>query len=135
MVAHAQPKFDRQPHPELVVAEHIEALNNCDMERLMAQYPPTVVLLLPGGVTIQGLEQVEALFEGLCTPFEDGGLRGIQFTELSSWTVGKTVNVQWSADAWFLCEPYLGADAYVTKNGLLGAQVATFDGAELQFCP
>jgi hypothetical protein len=37
------------------------------------------------------------------------------------------------ANAPFLAVPYYGADAYVTKNGLMGAQVTTFDGAELQF--
>ena len=31
------------------------------------------------------------------------------------------------ANAPFLAEPYYGADAYVTKNGLMGAQVTTFD--------
>jgi hypothetical protein len=36
------------------------------------------------------------------------------------------VNVQWKADAPFLTEPYRGADAYVTRDGLLVAQVSTF---------
>ena len=85
-------------------------------------------------MTIQGRENARLLFEGLCTPFPDG-LEGIQFTELSSWAVGKSVIVQWRADADFLCGPYLGADAYLTKNGLLAAQVATFDGADLPFNP
>jgi len=137
-VAYATPEFDKQPHPESVVNEHLEALNDCDVDRLMAQYPDSVVLVLPGGITIQGRENARALFEGLCTPFPNG-LEGIQFTELSSWTVGKTVIVQWRADAPFddpfICGPYLGADTFVTKNGLLAAQVATFDGADLPYNP
>lgn len=131
---HGPPPFDRQPSPEAVVAEHIDALNNCDVDRLMAQYPETVAILLPGGVTSAGRTEVRALFEGFCLPYP-AGLNGLQFTEVESWTVGKTVNVQWVANAPFLAEPYYGADAYVTKNGLMGAQVTTFDGAELQFVP
>ena len=129
-----KPPFDRQPSPEAVVAEHLDALNNCDVDRLMAQYPETVAILLPGGVTSEGRTDVRALFEGFCLPYP-AGLKGLQFTEVKSWTVGKTVNVQWVANAPFLAVPYYGADAYVTKNGLMGAQVTTFDGAELQFIP
>ena len=126
------PPVDRQPSPEAVVAEHLDALNDCDVDRLMAQYPETVVILLPAGVTSEGRTEVRALFEGFCLPYP-AGLKGLQFTEVNSWTVGKTVNVQWVANAPFLAAPYYGADAYVTKNGLMGAQVTTFDGAELQF--
>ena len=128
------PPFDRQPSPEAVVAEHLDALNDCDVDRLMAQYPETVAILLPAGVTSEGRTEVRALFEGFCQPYP-AGLNGLQFTEVKSWTVGKTVNVQWVANAPFLAEPYYGADAYVTKNGLMGAQVTTFDGAELHFVP
>jgi hypothetical protein len=35
--------------------------------------------------------------------------------------------VQWRTDADVLREPYRGADAYVTRNGLMAAQVSTFD--------
>jgi hypothetical protein len=77
--------------------------------------------------------RIRALFEGFCKPHADGGLNGITFAEIKSWTVGKTVNVQWVATAPFLAAPYYGADAYVTQNGLMAAQVTTFDGAELQF--
>jgi hypothetical protein len=37
------------------------------------------------------------------------------------------VNVQWRVDGDALKEPYRGADAYVTRDGLLAAQVSTFD--------
>lgn len=127
------PRLVRQPTPEAVVAEHVDALNKCNVDRLMAQYPKTVAILLPGGVTVEGRTGVRALFEGLCKPLAAGGLNGIQFAAIKSWTVGKTVNVQWVATAPFLAAPYYGADAYVTHNGLLAVQVSTFDAAELQF--
>jgi hypothetical protein len=118
----------RQPTPEAVVAEHVAALNECNVDRLMAQYPDTIAILLPGGVTAEGRANVRGLFEGFCA-----GLSGIHFDAVEAWTVGKTVNVQWVATAPFLAEPYYGADAYVTHAGLLEAQVSTFDPAELQF--
>ena len=120
----------RQDNPHAVVSEHIDALNHCDVDRLLAQYPDTVHIILPG-VTVEGRHDVRKLFEGFCLPFEEGGLKGLQFTEVGLWSVDETLNMQWEADADFLCEPYLGADAYETKDGLMGAQVTTFDGAEL----
>ena len=91
----------------------------------MAQYPETVAILFPGGATAEGRTSVRALFEGFCQPFGAGGLNGVQFTAIKSWTVGKTVNVQWMATAPFPAAPYYGADAYVTSKGLLAAQVTT----------
>jgi hypothetical protein len=44
----------------------------------------------------------------------------------------ETVNVQWRAEAPFLAEAYRGADAYETHNGLMAAQVTTFDESELK---
>jgi len=41
----------------------------------------------------------------------------------------------WHADADFLTETYKGSDAYVTKDGLMYAQVTTFDGSRLKFKP
>jgi hypothetical protein len=125
----------RRPTPEAVVAEHVDALNKCDVDRLMAQYPKSVAILFPGGVTVEGRPDVRSLFEGVCKPPAAGGLNGIQFAAVKSWTVGKTVNVQWVATAPFLAAPYYGADAYVTHDGLLQAQVTTFNAADLQFVP
>jgi predicted metal-dependent phosphotriesterase family hydrolase len=133
VVAYAKPDkptFDRQPGAQAVVDEHIRALNVCDVDALMAQYPESVHIVLPGGVTVEGREDVRDLFEGFCQPYPVG-LAGLQFTAVDSREVGKTLNVQWSADACFLAEPYLGADAYETHAGLMFAQVTTFDGAEL----
>ena len=118
----------RQSSPEAVVAEHVAALNECDVDRLMAQYPQSVVILLPGGLTVEGRADVRALFEGFCA-----GLSGLHFEAVKSWTVGKTVNLQRVATAPFLAAPYYGADAYETHAGLLEAQLTTFDAAELQF--
>jgi hypothetical protein len=36
------------------------------------------------------------------------------------------------AHADFLAEPYRGADAYETKDGLMQAQVTTFDAAQIK---
>jgi hypothetical protein len=126
-------KLVRQRTPEAVVAEHVAALNECNVDRLMAQYPKSIAILLPGGVTVEGRDSVRGLLEGLCLPPSSGGLNGIHFEAVRSWTIGKTVNVQWVATAPFLAEPYYGADAYITRAGLLEAQVSTFDPTELQF--
>jgi hypothetical protein len=47
--------------------------------------------------------------------------------KMSTMGLGDTVNLQWRVDADFLTKPYRGADAYITRNGLLAAQVSTFD--------
>jgi hypothetical protein len=129
-VAVGKTPFVKQPTPEAVTYEHIDALNACDVDRLMAQYPESIHIVLPGGVEVEGRDAVRDLFEGFCLPYPDG-LKGLQFTEVKHWKVHKTINMQWSADACFLAEPYLGADAYETWSGLMAAQVTTFDGAEL----
>jgi hypothetical protein len=53
-------------------------------------------------------------------------LLGVTFTAEHVFTIGDTVNLQWRVDAEVLKEPYRGADAYVTRGGLLAAQVSTF---------
>jgi hypothetical protein len=121
------PELKPQPTPQAVVDEHLDALNRGDWNRLMAQYPDDVEIFLPGGVVIRGREAVGEAFAGLVKPFKDGGLLGVIFTPEHAFTVGNTVNVQWRTDAESLREPYRGADAYVTRNGLLAVQVSTFD--------
>ncbi|MEM9440213.1 MAG: nuclear transport factor 2 family protein [Pseudomonadota bacterium] len=127
------PELVRQDSPQAVVDEHLDALNACDWDRLMAQYPDEVEFHLVDGVLVRGRESVGELFEGFCKSREDGGLNGLTFTTISSQTVDGTINVQWSADADFLAEPHIGSDAYVTKDGLMYAQVTTFDGSKLKF--
>jgi len=130
-------QLNPQESPAAVVAEHLDALNHCDVDRLMAQYPESVHLFLPGGSapnTVIGRTAVRALFEGFCKPYPEG-LNGIQFTSQVVQKVGDTINVQWVANATFLAEPYYGADAYVTKDGLMYAQVTTFGAPPLKFKP
>ena len=126
------PSLKRQATPKAVVDEHLDALNRCDLTRLMAQYPPDVELFLPAGQVVKGRQAVGELFQGFVKPFKDGGLCGLTFESEHIQIVGDTVNVQWRANADFLAAPYRGADAYVTQNGLMRAQVSTFDGAQLK---
>jgi SnoaL-like domain len=126
------PALKRQNTPQAVVDEHLHAINTCDWQRLMAQYPPEVQFFLPGGQVVKGREAVGELFRNFVKPVKDGGLCGLKFDTENTFTVGDTVNVQWRATAPFLAEPYRGADAYVTKDGLMWAQVTTFDGAQIK---
>jgi hypothetical protein len=128
----ALPAKKTQPTPQAVVAEHLAAINACDWNRLMAQYPDDVEFFLPAGQVVKGRNAVGELFRGFVKPVKDGGLCGLKFTTEHTFTVGDTINVQWVGTADFLAEPYRGADAYETKNGLMQAQVTTFDGAQLK---
>ena len=126
------PSLKRQATPRAVVDEHLDALNRCDWTRLMAQYPADVEFFLPGGQVVKGRREVGELFEGFVKPLKDGGLCGLKFESEHVLVVGDTVNVQWRANADFLAAPYRGADAYVTQDGLMRAQVSTFDGGQLK---
>jgi ketosteroid isomerase-like protein len=126
------PDLKPQPTPNAVVDEHLDALNRGDWNRLMAQYPDDVEIFLPAGVVIRGRQQVGDAFGGLVKPWKDGGIAGVRFTPEHVFVVGDTVSVQWKADADYLKEPYRGADAYVTRNGLLVAQVSTFQRDQMR---
>ena len=126
------PPLKKQPSVQKVIDEHLDTLNKCDWNRLMAQYPKDVEIHLPDGAVIKGREKVGDLFAGFCKPRPDG-LKGLKFTSESSFMVGNTLNVMWRAEADFLAEPYKGSDAYVTRGGLMAAQVTTFDGSKLKF--
>ena len=126
------PPLKKQTTEQKVVDEHLDALNKCDWNRLMAQYPKDVEIHLPDGQVVKGREKVGDLFAGFCKKRPDG-LNGLKFTTESSFKVGNTLNVQWRAEADFLAEPYRGSDAYVTRGGLMAAQVTTFDGSKLKF--
>jgi len=90
------------------------------------------LIVVADGASFRGRKAVGDLFAGFCKSKEDGGLRGLTFTTLETFTVEGTLNVIWEADADFLAEPYKGADAYVTKDGFMYAQVTTFDGSKLK---
>ena len=126
------PPMKRQPNAKAVVDEHLDAINKCDWQRLMAQYPPEVTFFLPAGQVVKGREAVGELFRNFVKPVKDGGLCGLKFTSDHTFTVDGTLNVAWTATADFLAEPYKGADAYVTKDGMMWAQVTTFDGAQIK---
>jgi ketosteroid isomerase-like protein len=126
------PPVKKQPTVQKVIDEHLDALNKCDWNRLMAQYPNDVEIHLPDGQIVKGRQKVGDLFTGFCKPRPDG-LKGLKFTTESSFKVGNTLNVMWRAEADFLAEPYKGSDAYVTRGGLMAAQVTTFDGSKLKF--
>jgi hypothetical protein len=126
------PPKKTQPTPQAVVDEHLAAINACDWTRLMAQYPDDVQFFGPNGQVTKGRNAVAELFRNFVKPVKDGGLCGLKFTTEHAFTVGDTINVAWVGNADFLAEPYRGADAYETKNGLMQAQVTTFDGAQLK---
>jgi hypothetical protein len=125
----------REKTPDAVLAQHIKALNDCDWKGLMQQYPDSYELRLPGGVIVKGRMETAATFAGFVKPFEDGGLCGLTFSEVSRQVTGGTLAVSWVANAPFLAEPYYGADAYITDDGLMVSMVSTFDGAELKVVP
>ncbi|MEL7105679.1 MAG: nuclear transport factor 2 family protein [Pseudomonadota bacterium] len=131
--ARALPPLVMQPNAEMVTFEHLDALNECDWDRLMAQYPEEVLFVLPNGVWVEGRAAIGDVFTGFCTPRSEGGFLGATFIAEKVKTVGDTVNVSWRLEADWLAEPYKGGDAYVTRDGLMYAQVTTFDPADMKF--
>lgn len=126
------PERVTQPTPEKVVAEHLTAFNACDWKRLMAQFPDNVEFFAPNGEVVRGRESLGEMFAKVVKPPAQGGVCGLKISAEHTFIVGDVVNVQWRADAPFLAEPYRGADAYETKDGLMAAQVTTFDAAALK---
>ncbi|MEM7684656.1 MAG: nuclear transport factor 2 family protein [Pseudomonadota bacterium] len=127
------PPLNPQPNAEMTTFEHIDALNACDWNRLMAQYPEEVLIILPNGAWVEGRQAVGDVFVGFCKTREEGGFKGATFIAEKVKTVGDTVNVSWRVEADWLAEPYKGADAYVTRDGLMYAQVTTFDPGAMKF--
>jgi hypothetical protein len=126
------PPLQRQSTPQAVIDEHFDALNTCDWNRIMAQYPADYQLNLPDGVVVKGREEAGKLFAGFVKAHDQGGLCGMKFTPEQTFVVGDTLNIQWKAEADFLAEPYRGSDAYETHDGLMVAMVSTFKGADLK---
>jgi hypothetical protein len=126
------PPLKRQGSREAVVKEHMAAINACDWKRILAQDPADVEIFSPDGVLAQGREAVGVMFAQVVRPFHEGGICGLKFTAEHTQKVGDTLNVQWRADAPFLAQPYRGADAYETKDGLMQAQVTTFKREDLK---
>jgi hypothetical protein len=126
------PDLKKQPSAQAVLDEHFAALNACDWNRLLAQYPDDAQINLPNGVIVKGRAALGDLFAGFCKDAKDGGLNGIHFTVESSTTIENTFATQWVATAPFLAEPYKGSDAYITHDGYMQAMVTTFDGGALK---
>ena len=126
-------KLVRERTPDAVLAQHMKALNGCDWNGLMQQYPDSYELRLPGGTVVKGRTEAAATFAGFVKPHADGGLCGITFTEISRQVTGGTLAVTWEANSSFLAEPYRGSDAYITDDGLMVSMVSTFDGGDLKF--
>jgi hypothetical protein len=126
------PDLKKQPTPQAVLDEHFAALNACDWNRIMAQFPEDGQINLPGGVIVKGRVALGTLFNGFCADPSVGGLRGLQFAVEHSTTIGDTFATQWVATAPWLAVPYRGSDAYITHDGYMAAMVTTFDGAALK---
>jgi hypothetical protein len=134
-IAHAQmklPDLKKQPTAQAVLDEHFAALNACDWDRLLAQYPDDAQINLPNGTIVKGRQALGDLFAGFCKDAKDGGLKGIHFAVEHSTTIENTFATQWVATAPFLAEPYRGSDAYITHDGYMQAMVTTFDGGALK---
>jgi hypothetical protein len=131
----SMPTIRRQPTPKKVVEEHLAAFNACDWNRLMAQFPENVEFFSPNGAVVAGRKALGEMFANVVKPPSQGGTCGLTITPEHIFVVGETVNVQWRAEAPFLAEPYRGADAYETHDGLMAAQVTTFDQSALKMKP
>jgi len=114
---------------QAVVDEHLDALNHCDWKRLVQQYSNDAEFMLPAGQIVKGRQEVADLFANFVKPISEGGLCGLKFTTEHTFLVGTALNVQWVVTGDAVAEPYRGADAYETRNGLMTGQVSTFDAA------
>ena len=128
----SMPVMRRQPTPKKVVEEHLAAFNACDWNRLMAQFPENVEFFSPNGAVVRGRKALGEMFAKVVKPPSQGGTCGLTITPEHIFMVGETVNVQWRAEAPYLAEAYRGADAYETHDGLMAAQVTTFDQSALK---
>lgn len=131
---HAQslPPKKPLPTPEKVIAEHVAALNACDWNRMMAQYDDDIVFLSKDGGIVQGREAIGKMFQQALKGPAQGGQCGMTLIPEKTIIVGNTVNVVWRVEAPFLAEPYRGSEAFETRNGLLAAQVTTWDPSAMK---
>lgn len=133
LFAQTMPALKRQPTPAKVVEEHMAAFSSCDWRRLMAQFPEDVQFFGPNGQVVIGKAALGRMFAQVVKPPAQGGTCGLKVVAEHTFVVGDTINVQWRADSPLLKEPYRGADAYETHDGLMGAQVTTWNPAELKW--
>ena len=121
-----------QATPEKVIAEHVAALNACDWNRMMAQYDDDIVFLSKDGGIVSGRQAIGDLFKKALQPPANGGQCGMKLIPEKTIVVGNTVNVIWRCEAPFFAEPYRGSEAFETRNGLLAAQVTTWDPSAIK---
>ena len=57
------PEIKTQPSAQAVLDEHLDALNKCDWNRLVAQYPADAQINLPNGAIVQGRAAIGDLFD------------------------------------------------------------------------
>ena len=133
LLAQSMPALKRQPTPAKVVEEHMAAFSACNWQRLMAQFPENVEFFGPNGQVVRGKAALGQMFSLVVKPPEQGGTCGLKVSAEHTFVVGDVVNIQWRADSPLLKEPYRGADAYETRNGLMAAQVTTWNPAELKW--
>src|ERR1700731_1155602 len=126
------PELKTQPSPQAVLDEHLDALNKCDWNRSLAQYPDDAQIHVLNGTVITGRKAIGDLFAGFCKDSKDGGLNGINFKVVQSTLIGNTFATHWVATAPFLAEPYNGSDAFITKDGFFQSMGTTFDGGALK---
>jgi hypothetical protein len=126
------PPMKAQATPEKVLAEHLDAVDKSDWNRLVAQFPDNGEVHMLDGQVSKGREAIGKLFIGFVTP-RPNGLKGIRFIPQSTAKFGDTLVVYWKAEAPFLAEPYYGSDAYITHDGMMAGMVTTFDGSKLKF--
>ncbi len=86
----ALPEIKRQATAQAVLDEHMDALNHCDWNRIVAQYPDDAQINLPGGAIVAGRKAIGEMFAGFCKDSKDGGLKGINFKVEHSTTIGDT---------------------------------------------
>lgn len=126
------PPMKAQATPEKVLAEHLDAVDKSDWNRLVAQFPENGEVHMLDGQVARGREAIGKLFVGFVTP-RPNGLKGIRFIPQTTAKYGDTLVVHWKAEAPFLAEPYYGSDAYITQDGMMAGMVTTFDGSKLKF--
>jgi hypothetical protein len=131
-VAQTLPPKRPQATPQKVIEEHVAALNACDWKRLMAQYDDDMAFLSKDGAMVRGREAIGQMFQKALQPPAKGGQCGMKLIPEQTIVVGDTVNVVWRAEAPFFAEPYRGSEAFETRNGLLVAQVTTWDPAAIK---
>lgn len=125
--AQSLPPKKAQPTPEKVVAEHTAAVNACDWNRVMAQYDDDMVFLRKDGNVVRGRAAIGKMFQQSLKDPSEGGQCGRKLTPEHIYVVGNTVNVVWRVEAPFFEGTYYASEAFETKNGLLAAQVSTWD--------